>query len=145
MKTNHKMDALLKEHGITWPLPGPVSEMDPPKLEFVEDCLLLANEHQRNKHIRTADFSDKTGFECFINHVHLTFAGSRQSLLSCLKYAVALEIALKEQQCCCRVIVGISEGDCAVRFHQIRPGEAWVTENLESYEREAIMIFDVPS
>ena len=44
-----------------------------------------------------------------------------------------------------RVILSLSEddGDCTVRFHQIRPGETSSSDNLKDYESEALLIFDV--
>jgi hypothetical protein len=44
-----------------------------------------------------------------------------------------------------RVIVGISEGDCTVRFHQLRPDEDSLSDDLEAYDSEAMLTFDVPA
>jgi hypothetical protein len=126
-----------------------------PELKIFENCVLLKHQWEPNKHAKIADYFDKTGFECFINHVHLPFAETNesQSLASCLEYAATLQDALlpltPDRQF--RVIVSLSEDGefpgsaCTVRFHQIRPGEVWVTEDLEGYKSEAILVFDVPN
>ncbi len=153
MKMNRKMSSLLQKGAVRWPTPLTAIPSELPRLEIVHDCALLASEYERNKHVKVADFPDKTGFENFINHVHLPFAGTNDSLISCLEYAATLQAALMplthERQF--RVIVSLSDDApsarfaCTVRFHQIRPGESWISENLEGYESEAILVFDVPS
>lgn len=145
---NGKMSQLLRSKGIVWPLTAELRGREIPKLRFVHDCLLLEEEYERNRHARISDFPDRTGFECFINHVHLPFAGTRESLARCLEYAAALQHAVASVAKGghrVRVVVGIGDCDCVVRFHLIRPGETWLSENLEDYESEAMLVFDVPS
>ena len=152
-RMNGKMSALLQRAGLQWPvvvhaIPGQLST-----LEIFEDCVLLKNEWEPNKHVKITDSFDKTDFECFINHVHLPFDGTNETLIPCLEYAATLQEALmpltKDRQF--RVIVSLSENDefpkfaCTVRFHQIRPGENSMSEDLEGYKSEAILVFDVPS
>jgi len=119
-----------------------------PALELFEDCVLLKDQWGPNRHIKIADCSDKTGFECFINHVHLPFDGTNQTLISCLEYAATLQetlMPLTDRHF--RVIVSLAdeERDCTVRFHQIRSGENWIAEDLEGYKSEALLVFDVAS
>jgi len=149
MKMNNKMSALLQRAGLHWPLVDRAAPEQLPTLEVFEDCVLLKSEWEPNKqHVKIADFSDETDFECFINHVHLPFTGTKESLLSCLEYAATLQVALmpltRDRQF--RVIVSLSEDDhdCTARFHQIRLGEDSVPEDLEGYKSEAILVFDVP-
>jgi hypothetical protein len=149
MKTNmnHKMASLLRRESFDWPPSWQALTGELPGLENVDDCVCLRTEYGRNRHAKIADFPDKTGFECFINHIHLPFAGTRGSLVSCLDYVARLQAALASdpRQRNFRVIVSISNCDCTVRFHQIRPGESWISENLEGYESEAILVLDVPN
>jgi hypothetical protein len=151
---NHKMFALLQSAGLRWPLVARANAGKLSTLEIFEDCVLLGNQWEPNQqHLKIADLPDKTGFECFINHVHLPFDGTNESLISCLEYAATLQEALTpltgDRQF--RVIVSLSEVDdfpesaCTVRFHQIRPGEDWIAEDLEGYKSEAILVFDVRS
>jgi hypothetical protein len=147
MKTNRNMSALLQRAGLQWPLTTGATATRPLSLELVSDCVLLKSESERNKHLKVSDFPDRTGFECFVNHVHLPFTGSNESLTSCLRYAATVQEALipftRDRHF--RVIVTLpDDDDCTVRFHQIRPGENWITEELEGYKSEAILVFDVP-
>jgi hypothetical protein len=147
MKMNDKMSALLQRADLHWPLGAKATTGEPPILEFVQGCVLLKTEYELNKHVKLAEFPDKTGLECFINHVHFRFTGTNESLTSCLEYAAALQAVLASaaQDRRFRVIVGINDNDCVVRFHQIRPGESWISEDLEGYKSEAVLVYDVPS
>jgi hypothetical protein len=142
------MSALLKRAGLGWPLPARANPGQVPTLEIFEDCVLLKEHWDPKKHVQITDFPDKTGFECSANHVHLPFVGTNESLISCLEYAATLQEALSPftQDRRFRVIVALPEDDdCTVRFHQIRPGENWIADDLEGYKSEAILVFDVPS
>jgi hypothetical protein len=37
----------------------------------IDGCYLLSREAKKNINARVSDFSDKTGYECFVNHVHI--------------------------------------------------------------------------
>jgi len=148
------MSALLQRAGLRWPLVARANVGQPPTLKIFEDCVLLKNQWEPNKqHVKIKDLPDKTGFECFINDVHLPFDGTNESLISCLEYAATLQEALMRltQDRQFRVIVSLSEDDefpksaCTVRFHQIRTGENSMSDDLEGYKSEAILVFDVPS
>ena len=152
---NDKMSALLQGAGLKWPVePRTIRDQHQlPALEIFEDCVLLKSQWEPNKnHLRIKDCPDKTGFECFINHLHLSFNGTKESLISCLGYVATLQEALsplaRGRQF--RVIVSFSDNDafpesgCTVRFHQIRSGETWIAEDLEGYKSDAILVLDVP-
>jgi hypothetical protein len=148
---NDEMAALLQRAGlqplVVHAVPGQL-----PALEVLEDCVLLKGQWDPDN-VKTADCFDKTAFECFINHVHLPFDGTNETLIPCLEYAATLQEALTPhtQDRRFRVIVSLSEdvafpgSACTVRFHQIRPGEHWIAEDLEGYKSEAILVFDVPN
>jgi hypothetical protein len=146
---NGKMAALLQKASLRWPLVARAFPTQLPTFEIFEDCVLLKDQWDPNGHVKVKDCFDKTGFECFINHVHFHFAGTNESLVSCLERAATLQEALlpltPDRQF--RVIVYLSEDECdgTVRFHQIRLGEDWIAEDLEGYKSEAILVFDVPS
>jgi hypothetical protein len=129
MMMNSHMSALLQKAAIQWPIVAEPIQQESLKLEVVHGCTVIKGEFDRNKHVKIAEFPDKTGFECFINHVHLPFAGTRESLISCLQYATALHKALAPfaQDRQFRIIVAISDDGCSVRFHEIRPGENWLS------------------
>src|SRR4051812_28692682 len=112
---NLKMLALLQAAGITWPLDPRLSPPSVvPVVEVIKDCVFLKSEYDRNKdRAKLESFPDKTELESFINHVHLPFTGTRESLLSCLSYAASLREALMAltQSHRFRVELSISDND----------------------------------
>jgi hypothetical protein len=148
MKLNSKMSALLGETGVSIPFNDGLALGRPesPSFEIAEGSVVLRTEYDKNRHVNISDFPDRTGFETFINHVHLPFSGTRESLLDCLAYVDALQRGLIRLAGSrhFQVIVSIAEKDCTVRFHQVRLGERWIAANLEGYTDEAILVLDVP-
>jgi hypothetical protein len=150
MKMNHQMSALLQRFGLKWPLTGAITKEDSPSLVVTEGCVLLKREG--NRHVKITDFPDKTGFEHSINHVHFPFTQTKKSLLSSLRYAASLRESLlpltEGRQF--RVFLSVSQDDCSpkftctVSFYTIRRGEILITDDLEEYKSEAILVFDVP-
>jgi hypothetical protein len=147
-RMNRRMSALLQNAGVFWPIMVP-SLAEVPAMDIVDDCVLLRSQWETNRHLKVKDFHDKTGFECFINHVQPTFTGTSESLISCLEYATMVRQTLMPMMEVrrFRVIVSLSEddSDCTIRFHQIRSGETFMAQDLEGYKCEAIMVFDIPS
>ena len=91
---NAIMSGLLQRAGLRWPLSTRPVSGPPPALEIFEDCGTTEVRSDSNKHVKIRDRFDKTGFECFINHVHLPFDGSNEALSSCLEYASLLHDTL---------------------------------------------------
>jgi hypothetical protein len=152
MKINRQMSALLQRFGLKWPLTGAITKEVSPSLVLAEGCVLLKRDYEGNRHVKITDFPDKTGFEHFINHVHFPFTQTKESLLSSLGYAESLRkslLPLAEDRRL-RVFLSISQDDrspkftCTVSFYTIRQGEILITDDLEEYESEAILVFDVP-
>jgi hypothetical protein len=107
---------------------------------FVEEngCVLLASQARRsNSAYNRAAIHDDTGYECFINHLHV------ETLEEAFEFAQQLNKALSEQFAeIFVVIVSFDEREATVRFHRLRPGEAWLTDNLEEYTEEGIAVLD---
>ena len=145
MKMNAKMSGLLKQAGVA---PNSSSWPEVPRdttLITINESVLLKNQYNGARYTKLTDFPDRTGYECFINHVHLRSNGSRESLLSCLGYAGKLQRALAKLpgQRHFQVILAVAEDGCTVRFHEVRPGENWVADDLEGYANEAVLLLPV--
>jgi hypothetical protein len=108
---------------------------------FIEEqgCVLLASAARNATHTRAADAFDETGYECFINHVHI------RSLQEALEFGQRLTKALAERFTD-RFVVIVSFGgrDATVRFHKVRAGQTYLTDDLEEYKEEGIAVFDSP-
>ena len=105
---------------------------------FVEEqgCVLLASQVHNVVRTRVADTQDETGYECFINHVHL------KSLQEALELARRLSKALANRFTGqFSVIVSFDGREATVRFHRVRAGQIWLSDDLEEYE-EGIAVLD---
>jgi hypothetical protein len=73
-----------------------------------------------------ASSQDDTGYECFINHLHI------KNLAEALEFARQLKSALTEGFTEDFVVIVSFDGrEATVRFHKHRAGEAWLNDNLE--------------
>lgn len=100
--------------------------------------------------IKPDNFPDLTGYECFVNHIHVEDhvedSLSGQSVL--LRQGVAFALATENQLRSAftgklfKVIVAFNELGCGVRFHSVRLGEEWLAKNLDEYAEEAILVLE---
>lgn len=96
---------------------------------FVEEngCVLLASQARDPASSRAATHDD-TGYECFVNHLHVG------TLEEALEVARRLTAALGERFAGGFVVIVSFDGrEATVRFHRFRMGQTWLSENLEGY------------
>ena len=96
-----------------------------------------------------ANLQDRTGLECFINHIHIedylddnekrTSAGI---LLQGLTYAISLRQKLRgtHSGASFNIILTQSAESCSVRFHKIRENESWLRNDIEDYTDEGVCL-----
>jgi len=96
------------------------------------------------------NFPDLTGFECFVNHIHVEdeLDGPVDSRTRLLRQAIAFAVAVNNQLHSLfpgkafRVIVAASGSGSGVRFHAVRPEEEWLASDLDGYEEEAVLVLE---
>lgn len=106
---------------------------------------------------------DETGFECLLSKAYIQdFVTQNPSLSELCRVGLAYgfyvrrAIAESEVHGDFRFIVdaqlpdpnGPQENTCSVRFHKLRRDQPWLSEDLESYKHNAILVMDwsnVPS
>jgi hypothetical protein len=115
-------------------------------MSLVDDYLFLGNPDAAPPldSVRAA-VMDKTGYECFVNHVHLKERGDsaaalRQSVAFCTR--VSAEAVRVVPNRSLRFIISKNGGDWTVHFHMLRSGESWASDDLEAYLEDAVLIFD---
>lgn len=92
---------------------------------------------------------DLTGYEAFVNHLHLDSLILDEADTPHLQLKLALMLG---QQLATRlgddnpvtVIVSVNGANATVRMHKTRPDERWVADDLEGYE-EGILTIEEPS
>lgn len=95
--------------------------------------------------LKSADqssFIDKTGIECFINHVHIDdYVDDDLFQYGCLFFQKLVDLLKGSYpDRAYLVILALDELSCSVRFHQKRDGESWLSDDLEKYQDEALLI-----
>ena len=114
-------------------------------ISIVDDCLLLGKSDAvpRLNAVRGA-VMDKTGYECFVNHVHTEQRGEAAAVLGqvvafCTHMsAEAIRIAPNRSL---RFVISKNGKDWAVHFHTLSH-ESWVSNDLEGYTEEAVLVLD---
>ena len=88
-------------------------------------------------------FLDETGYECFINHIHID-AHSDEPLPLAMVFAdkIGKAWASSAEVNSLRVIVSCNDTGCVVRCHVVRPLQSWLDENLEAYQHDAVWAND---
>lgn len=121
-----------------------------PGFIVADDTVLLKTQEKRAKSIKPDNFPDLTGYECFVNHVHIEDYHGDAELGSnaLLKQGIALANKIVEELSSVfpdklfKVIVAANESGCSVRFHLIRCGENWLSDDLDKYSQEAILVLE---
>jgi hypothetical protein len=127
----------------------PYSEQLHAALEIVSEQEIISTEDgvvfSGRKEYRR-DFPDRTGYECFANHIHIKDYIEHESPEYMVGQALALAVHLNERlsavapDSAFRFIIAADEAGCTLRFHTARIGEEWVASDLEKYAEEAIAV-----
>jgi hypothetical protein len=137
------MDALLQsQHEVD--LPAELSDLLSAGVVDQDGCVLFAQLAKGTGSASRDRFPDLTGYECFVNHVHIDdyVEGADAATLAAMGVAFARRLSglLSDHRGEFNVIVGSDELSCTVRFHRVRAGEAWLADDLESYQDDAIAV-----
>jgi hypothetical protein len=114
-------------------------------MRIIDDCLVVGKSDAVPLDSVRAAVMDKTGYECFVNHVHLKELGDSAAVLG---HAVAFCKRVSAQAASVapnrsvRFIISKNGKDWTVHFHTLRPDESYVTDDLEGYAEEAVLVLD---
>ncbi|MBK4738028.1 hypothetical protein [Noviherbaspirillum pedocola] len=104
---------------------------------FLNSLLLL------NRNARLQDYSDETGFECYVNSFHIEDYIEGGGIEQSLSFIFELFL-LWNKEPRCKVLRAMISNDVfgtVIHFHVFREGESWLSEDIDEYE-EAILIAD---
>jgi hypothetical protein len=107
----------------------------------VNDVFLLRELANAKTNVTTASFQDKTGYECFMNHLHIEEYAGEQPMTQAVLFAAGVLTRWVSQKFHGQLvaIVGSDEESVVVRFHYKRPNEFWLAEDLDGYELESVL------
>jgi hypothetical protein len=144
MKVNKAMQGLIESFCID--LERTIRDNpaeDEPEIVEIDGCVFLSEEYSRSKSVCLRDFPDRTGYECFVNHIHMP-GGSKSDLLKLFERIVALRNALQRlHDGNFEMIISVADEKATLRFHKYRAGERWLNDNLDGYGEEGILAIEV--
>lgn len=142
-----KMNALMASMSAAAPLATPLA----PSLQRIakhgfirtDGCCLIADLLPESTNVTRFSFPDRTGYECFINTIHIEDYDDKSPLSQAFKFVMCVFDIWRQSDAdqTLVAIVSVDELSVVVRFHVKRPGEHWVGQNLEAYE-DPIMLID---
>jgi hypothetical protein len=115
---------------------------------IIDEAIIFTAMHEIAENVRAENFPDVTGFECFVNHIHVEDQLHYDDPLALLRQGVAFGLAVWRQLRSAfpskpfKVIVAATAPSCGVRFHLVRPGEEWLASDLDGYQEEAILVLE---
>jgi hypothetical protein len=113
------------------------------EITYAEDGIVFSGQHGSMD-----DFPDRTGYECFANHIHIDDYVLKHTPQHLVEQALALAASLKARLCTAapdlffRFIISANDDGCTLRFHSVRADEQWETQDLEQYKQEAVLVIE---
>lgn len=125
---------------ISAALPPPLLDIVKDGLRIVNGCIVLEALQSRCPGLKPSDFPDKTGYECFVNHLHITeyIDADNMEIAIGFFYAIAKLAIIDKVSMPLAGIIGFDDTDVTIRFHVAREGESWLCDDLEEYQYEGI-------
>ena len=144
IKMNQKMKHAL--HATEWTsneLPETLSNLAVRGFIEHDECFFLASTIEKKTNISSSDFPDKTGYECFINSIHIDDHIQSDYLINAclLAETILKKLSMLEKNQLLRIIISSNEFGATLKVHLLRTGESWLASNLEEYD-EAILFMD---
>ena len=98
--------------------------------------------------VNKSNFPDLTGYEWFVNHIHIDGTTSSELVNFGMVFLSQLSFICKTNdiQRSIRGIISIDDTcvvNVTVGFHLLRSGETFLLDNLEGYEEECIAEFEL--
>lgn len=111
--------------------------------EIKDDCYFISELLPMSKSVGRENFSDCTGYECFVNSVHVEDYDEDFPLCQSVKFTAMVFERWRAITGDLTLISIICADDCSVvvKFHVKRKNENWVGGNIDEY-KDPIMIFE---
>lgn len=106
-----------------------------------EGCEFLCHFKGVHTNVNIDSFEDRTGYECFINSIHVDDFVEEQWLGTALQFIIRLldswsRVPRTETL---QIVLTSNELGATVKAHILRHGESWVSDDLEGYENPVLM------
>lgn len=147
VNANQRMKNLLPTgiEGLVAGLPRGLQTIVDLGVEERNGCFLSRALLKKSQAVAESDFPDRTGYECFVNHLHADDFVDGDYVRVAYAFLCQMGELLKRAApgCSFRGIISTDEAGCSARFHRIRHQEAWCSGDLESFKEEGVCIIDL--
>lgn len=110
------------------------------KMSFIEreGCHFLDSLLNDCKSVHKSAFPDETGYECFVNHLHIDEPTVNGGVLTAIAILCELDrkwrsSKFRDLDLCHIVSCDPESGESVYRCHVARPGQRWLGENIDRY------------
>lgn len=142
---NFKMFILLiKKVVLNYKLNAVLRELLSEGFIIHKGCYFLKSLYKHQSHINESDFTDSTGYECFINSIHFDDYVDNDVFEQALLFSNNLinEWNTQNNGIILKLILSETDFGFNLKFHLYREGEDWINENdIDKFE-EALIIFN---
>ncbi len=106
-----------------------------------DGCWLLSGCLEATRSVSLSDFPDRTGYEAFVNSVHIDGDVQENGIVQALEFINEVFNAWKFSKRSKNFVAIISadEDSTVVKFHMKRPSEYWLSNNIDGY-LDAILV-----
>lgn len=134
------LGALLPEKKL---LPKLMAIVDDGFVEHKSSSIFLKACLPHSESVDSEQFQDLTGFECFVNSVHIDELTSEDLVVQGVLFARALrnrwKFQIKDRKCV--AILSASSDSTVVKLHTWRAGERWLDPDVDSYS-DAVFLWE---
>lgn len=142
MKANGPMRILLSSTKTARVLAPSLREVARDGFEARDGCYVL---RALSKHANAprARFTDCTGYECFVNSLHVEDYSAEMPFEQALLFGreVLQKWRLEQPSSCLVAILMADDLSVVAKFHVKRQGEQWLSDDIERYE-DPVMSLD---
>ena len=145
LEMNKRMAAALGERNFdSSTLDGALKDIANSGFAVIDGCYFIQRLYDEDTNVSASDFPDKSGYEAFINHLHIDDFVDQNFLNAGLCYVQEVFKCWRSSQSekSLIAIISFDETSLTVRLHVSRRGERIPAEDLEGYELEAVLVVD---
>ncbi|MBR7963040.1 hypothetical protein [Burkholderia latens] len=135
MKANRSMKTALRKVWLCYPLSPSLKSIADSGFWLHDECYLL-RALLGSTNVTPETFPDRTGYECFVNSLHVEDYDSESPLTQAILFVKEAFSVWNATQRVLQLtaIVSADEFSVVTKFHVRRPKEQWLSNNIDGYD-----------
>lgn len=140
MKLNDNMREMLANEYVESHLDESLDVIARSGFVAVEDCYILNFTIGKIGNFSRNDFPDATGFECFVNSIHVEDLVSNSPLAQAVEFVRTIFNSWRESGVL-TAIISADDLSVVTKIHLKRQGQSWLSDDVDDY-MDAILSVD---